>query len=226
MVNYESKKPKAHGEAQPNVEKISLEAKLRKLLDGDEKTENRKQTPVNHKIKADTPKNGNAKQVSPSKEIPLEKETAESSLPSSRPTSFASSNISLGEGIEIGKNISQVQPSLERNIFDVPTQPVVNEQIRKEEAYQEAKLLYERGESRRVIDTSREPMQVQRMNVNTQAFNASSSGRRIDMINLNQSQPGGDAPQIYEVRRDDSSKEKSNWKVSNDDITRKYSLNE
>lgn len=172
--------------ASTKEEKIkNLESKLKEIV-GKEK-ENTKD--LKGDVKIDTKKIKEAP-VGVSPEIQkqekleeIEQEKRQINFPNSVSELKTNANF-RAQGLEFDDSvIASSGGRLESNLNDIPSNTVKDEQRKKEEAYQTAKLMYEESEGQRRIDVGREVMQarvVSPLAMNT-AITAD-AGRRVGML--------------------------------------------
>jgi hypothetical protein len=121
----------------------NLEEKLRKLFGNTKKSEEKKYSkPVEEKKVS-------AEDKSFEKKIPFEeKKLNGNNFHVERLTPTMISNITHERGIGVSENAPPVQQGLERNVANIPSpQPIANEQVKREEAYQSSKEKYDSVEN-------------------------------------------------------------------------------
>lgn len=115
---------------------------------------------------------------------------------------------------------------LENDLRDVPQPAKLDEQRKKEEAYQTAKLMYEQSESQRRIDSGRELMRVQAPAPAPMGsgFAAASNRNTIQMLNPYPEGNEGEGEQLYELTNNIKDKKKKlAWEVGvGENDLRKY----
>lgn len=121
----------------------NLEEKLRNLAGNIKKPEDTKDSKIIEGNKVPV------EEKPKEKIIPIEEKALnENNFHVERLTPTMVGNISLERGIGVSENAPPVQQGLERNVANIPSpQPIANEQIKKEEAYQTSKDKYESVEN-------------------------------------------------------------------------------
>lgn len=205
--------------ASTKEEKIkNLESKLKEIV-GKEK-ENTKD--LKGDVKIDTKKIKEAP-VGVSPEIQkqekleeIEQEKRQINFPNSVSELKTNANF-RAQGLEFDDSvIASSGGRLESNLNDIPSNTVKDEQRKKEEAYQTAKLMYEESEGQRRIDVGREVMQarvVSPLAMNT-AITAD-AGRRVGMLNPYPETDNEDGERAYQLQNKKESKQRMPWEVGN-----------